>query len=69
MAEPTEHDFVEFPVLKGMRERGIPLTRENYIKREFIGLPIPNPWTAADEADLPEFLQDYTLFPQLNPNG
>jgi hypothetical protein len=42
-------------ILALMREAGIPITRENYIEANWS--PIPDPWTAEHEAELPEFLQ------------
>lgn len=39
---------------------GIPVTRENYIKKNW--RPVPQPWTAEHEYALPEFLQDWSQF-------
>ena len=43
-----------------MKEAGIPVTRENYIATN-LGEPLPE-WTAELEAELPEELQDWSLF-------
>jgi hypothetical protein len=43
-----------------VREAGIPVTRENYIATNW-GEPIPE-WTAELGAELPEELQDWSLF-------
>jgi hypothetical protein len=44
-------------ILALMREYNIPVTRENYIACNWPDNR-PDPWTAEDEAELPEFLQD-----------
>lgn len=43
-----------------MREHNIPVTRENYIIQNW--QPVPEPWDAELEAELPEFLQDWSRF-------
>ena len=43
-------------VVRYMRHLGIEITRENYIA--FNWSTIPDPWTAEDEAQLPEELQE-----------
>ena len=43
------------PVLEDMILRGIPVTRENYISQNW--MPIPKPWTAEHEAELPPSLR------------
>ena len=43
-----------------LEEAGIPVTRENYIDLAW-GNPLPQ-WTAELEAQLPEELQDWSLF-------
>jgi hypothetical protein len=43
-----------------MRERGIEVTRENYITMAW-GKPIPE-WTSELESELPEELQNWALF-------
>jgi hypothetical protein len=52
-----------------MKKSGIPITRENYIEVAW-GEPLPE-WDAALESELPEELQDWTLFevdgPELKP--
>ena len=47
-----------------MKKAGTPVTRENYIEMAW-GLPLP-PWTAELEMELPEELQDWSLFEQKN---
>lgn len=57
------------PIVKSMRKHGIPVTRENYIRENWTPDIMPDPWTVEDEAELPDELQDYALFPELDPNG
>jgi hypothetical protein len=40
------------PLMDWMRSRGIPLTRENYLRLEYPE-GLPEPWTAELEAELP----------------
>lgn len=47
-------------LLKTMRTQG-PITREDYIGTNWAGLDVSN-WSFEDEAELPEELQDWTLF-------
>ena len=47
-------------VIALMKEAGIPVTRENYIATNW-GEPLPG-WTSELEAELPEELQDWSLF-------
>ena len=47
-------------VIALMKEAGIPVTRENYIATNW-GEPVPE-WTSELEAELPEELQDWSLF-------
>jgi hypothetical protein len=56
MADPVPEDDDD-PVLQLMRDRGIPITRENYIEMNWMGDP-PEPWTAEDEDQLPEELRE-----------
>jgi hypothetical protein len=42
-------------IIAFIREAGLPVTRENYIATNWPD--VPDPWTAEDEAELPEFLQ------------
>lgn len=51
-------------VMAMLKEAGIEPTRENYIEAAW-GLPLP-PWTAELELELPEELQDWTLFEMKN---
>jgi hypothetical protein len=44
------------PVVRLMREAGIPITREEYTYIAYMGQP-PEEWTAELEAELPEELQ------------
>lgn len=53
--ENTEH-----PLLDYMRQQGIPVTRDSYIALDNFG-ETPE-WTPEDEAELPEDLQDWTVF-------
>jgi hypothetical protein len=43
-------------ILDLIAQLGFPLTRETFIEINWNGEP-PDPWTAEDEAELPEFLQ------------
>ena len=52
---------MEEQLLGLMKERGVPVTRENYLHLAFFG-EIPDPWTAEHEADLPAELQDRSQF-------
>ena len=47
-------------VITMIKEAGLPVTRANYIEIAW-GLPVPE-WTAELELELPEELQDWTLF-------
>jgi hypothetical protein len=47
-----------------LREK-IPLTRKNYIALNYLG-ELPDDWKPKDEADLPEKLQDWSLFHQVD---
>lgn len=49
------------PLVALMRREKIPLTRKNYIALSYLGV-LPDDWTPKDEADLPEKLQDWSLF-------
>jgi hypothetical protein len=51
---------LEDPILYAMHEDGIAITRENYV--EFNWGEQPEPWTAEHEAELPEELQNWSLF-------
>jgi hypothetical protein len=53
-------------IVQTLRRAGVPVTRENYIKSNWAGI-MPEEWTAEDEAELPEELQDHNLFPELRP--
>ena len=44
-----------------MRRANVPLTRQNYIDLAYGNTP-PVPWTAEDESDLPEELQNWAPF-------
>ncbi len=48
-----------------MEANGVEVTRENYIDAAFGNTP-PDPWTADDEAELPEELQDWDLFKEID---
>lgn len=43
-------------VIAALEHSGLPVTRENYIAFD-LGDAVPDPWTAEDEAGLPDFLQ------------
>lgn len=58
-----ESEFEFNSLLRSMRARGEEITRENYIRNNWH--PVPDPWTAEDEAELPPFLWDTARFPQL----
>jgi hypothetical protein len=49
-----------------MQQGGVPVTRENYIELNW-GKPLPM-WDAELEAQLPEELQDWSLFEIRNGN-
>lgn len=44
-----------------MEALGIEITRQNYIEVAW-GEPLPQPWTAELESELPTHLQDWSLF-------
>ena len=44
-----------------MKEAGVKVTRESFIEVAYLGTP-PDPWTALDEGELPDELQDFSLF-------
>jgi hypothetical protein len=44
-------------VIAALKAAGYPITRENYIAFDY-GDEVPEPWTAEDEALLPDFLQE-----------
>jgi hypothetical protein len=46
----------ESPTLEYMLEKGLPLTREQWISMNYLGHP-PEPWTAEHEATVPEPFQ------------
>jgi hypothetical protein len=43
-------------VLRMMVERGVPLTRENYLAFAYPG-NLPDPWTVEHELEMPEILR------------
>jgi hypothetical protein len=47
------------PTLAYMINKGIPLTRERWIKLNWLGDP-PQPWGVEHETEVPELLQDHT---------
>jgi hypothetical protein len=47
------------PVSELLRAAGMAVTRENWIDVAY-GDEVPDPWTAEDESDLPEALQDWS---------
>jgi len=48
-------------VVNKLKQLDIPVTRENYIDLNWLGEP-PDPWTPEDEEQLPEELQDWSVF-------
>ena len=48
------------PVIILLKEKGLPLTRENYIALNWG--EVPQPWTVELEQELPEELQDMSQF-------
>jgi len=51
-----------------MRAVGIEVTRDGYIRAAYGDNDIPKSWTPEHEMELPEELQDWTLFPpELRP--
>ena len=55
-----------YNLIDTMKKTGVPVTRENYIGLAW-GEPLPEPWTAELEMELPEELQDWTLFEMDGP--
>ena len=56
----TAEEIAADPILHGMQRDKLPLTRENYIIRNWE--PVPGEWTAELEGELPEKLQDWSRF-------
>ena len=52
-------------LVEDMKKAGIPVTRQNYIEANW-GMPLPSPWDAEYETELPEDLQDWSLFDLIN---
>jgi len=48
-------------LLRLMKERGVPLTRDNYLHMAYFG-ELPEQWTPEHEADLPKQFQDFSQF-------
>jgi len=56
------------PLALTMRAVGIEVTRDGYIRAAYGDNDIPKSWTPEHEMELPEELQDWTLFPpELRP--
>jgi hypothetical protein len=49
------------PVISWMEANDVAVTRDNYIALNW-GRDVPDPWTAEDEMELPEQLQDWDQF-------
>jgi hypothetical protein len=49
----------EDPLVELMRAAGQPVTRQNWIDLAY-GVDVPSPWTALEECELPEELQDWS---------
>jgi len=47
-------------LVRSMRKNGQPVTRENYIALAWPEVPVP--WLPEHEAELPEELQDWSVF-------
>jgi len=47
-------------VIRSLKRSGTPVTRENYIRRNWV--PVPQPWTPEHEAELPPELQNWAVF-------
>ena len=47
-----------------LKEAGVEVDRESYIAANWWGDAMPEVWTAEHEAELPEHLQDWSLFEQ-----
>jgi hypothetical protein len=45
-----------------LAESGVEVTRETYISLNWFGQDIEDEWTPEHEAELPEHLQDWSLF-------
>jgi hypothetical protein len=56
----TDEEISADPILYGMRRDKLPLTRENYIIRNYGALPLD--WDAESEESLPGKLQDWSKF-------
>jgi hypothetical protein len=65
--EQVDEDENEDTVLSWLKEDGIPVTRENYLRLSYFG-QLPEEWNALYEAELPRELQewDQTKWPALN---
>lgn len=47
------------PIAQTMKKYGLEITRDNYIAFNW-GNPTPDPWTAENEVELPDELQDFS---------
>ena len=56
---PPWHETSNDHVVALMLAEGVPVTQENWIDLAY-GREIPDPWTAEDEAGLPDELQDWS---------
>ena len=50
------------PILARLKELGGPVTRDRYLGLACVGTCKKEDWSAEDEADLPEELQDWSRF-------
>ena len=58
MPENSNPDGIE----RLLVEAGLPVDRENYIAANWMGDALPAVWTPEYENELPEHLQDWSLF-------
>lgn len=56
--EPEETEESSDPVIENLKAKGLPITRENYIRENWGD--IPEFWTADHELSLPRSLQDWS---------
>lgn len=68
MAQPTDTEIENSPVLTWLRDNGRPLDRENYISMATFGLEDYD-WTAEDEAGMPASLRDYDALERERAEG
>jgi len=68
MAQPTETEIQDDPVLTWLKNNGLPLDRKHYISATTFGLENYD-WTAEDEAGIPASLRDYDALERERAGG